>query len=162
MGIVMKNQVLIAVLALATSAAFADEVTDAVIKCATTNDTRARLGCYDNLARGIVQKNKSHPDREAGTAYKDMDLLDLKADIKSLGGKKVRVAGSLQMMGELAMLRSDPMDMTPVMVNIEKLPREDRKQALKGCLTYCGVQISGRVANGPLGQEVIAENVVWK
>lgn len=98
----------------------------------------------------------------APKGYKHMDLLDLKADINSLAGQRVSVDGSLQMMGEVAMLRSDPMDTTPVWVEIGKLPRDDRKQALKGCLTYCGVQVNGRIGQGTFGLAIIAESVVWK
>jgi len=67
-----------------------------------------------------------------------MELIDLKTDIKSLSGKRVTVIGSLQMLGEMAMLKSEPFDMTPIMVSVEKLPREDRKQALRACLrSFC-------------------------
>lgn len=158
----MKKTIVSVILMTNLGAAHCETLYEAVANCKGIKNEHDRLVCYENIGARVTPPTAATAKNTSSTAYSSMSLLDLKADIKSLVGKKVAVSGSLQMVGELAMLSSGPMDMTPVMVNIDKLPRDDRKQALKGCLTYCGVQINGTVKNGPLGQQLNAEQVVWK
>jgi len=130
-------------------------------KCAITKDDKQRLACFDKITAGMVAeyqaKNKTPADE-----YLRMQLIDLKTDIKGLHGRKISTSGLVQIMGEMAMLKSDPLDMTPLMINTQNLPREDRKRLLGGCLVGCPVDIAGRVASGPLGQEIDVSQLHWR
>lgn len=91
--------------------------------------------------------------------YKDIDLVDLKLDIKAMSGKKVAVDGYLQQMGELVLLKLEPMDMTPIWLSIDRLSRDDRKKILQQCASMCRVHVSGAVQRLPMGMGVVADNV---
>lgn len=151
-----------ALFAVTLPSVYAEDVTDAFIKCATTKQDRQRLACYDQIGQEMAKKYKTPSLSNKNNGYASMSLLDLKTDIKSLSGKKVNVVGSMHMVGDMVFLQSDMMDMSPVMVNIAHLPREDRKRIIKGCIALCDAQINGKVKEGPLGPELAAEQIIWK
>lgn len=102
----------------------------------------------------------------ADQSYKNIPLPDLKADIGTLVGKKVETTGKLQTVGNLDMvlLKTDEFDMAPIMVDGNRLPREDRKKLLNGCqMILCVATIVGTVKKTPyLGLQIIAETVTWR
>ena len=139
------------------------QMTEALNRGRTDANNRAvRFVVFDYL----VSTNKL----TGGSQYKQLEIaLDrlagtrLKTDIKTLKGQKVSVLGQVQMMGELAMLKANPMDMTPIMLDITKLPRDDRKQMLKSCTVICdNVRVNGSVHPGMMGDTLIAEQLVWQ
>ena len=139
MKTIVTGAILLSLCTSAVTRAEPEDFTAAYAKCATTQDDRQRLACFDKMTAGMVKKYQATKvSTNANGGYEPMELIDLKTDIKSLSGKRVTVIGSLQMLGEMAMLKSEPFDMTPIMVSVEKLPREDRKQALRACLrSFC-------------------------
>jgi hypothetical protein len=139
----------------------AEDVTDVFTKCAITKDDRARLACYDSMRDGIVRANTPSQihDKEA---YISMSLADLKTDIKTLRNKKIAVKALIQTIGEMYMLKSDPMDMSPLFAETEKLPREDRKKLVSGCqVVVCSGVFYGTIKNLPLGVGMSVERVTW-
>jgi hypothetical protein len=113
----------------------------------------AALLCMTFSARAEAQR----PPAEIG-------LTDLKLDIGTMKGQTVRVTGVLQVMGEMIMLRSGPMDMSPIWVNAAKLSRVDRKALLTNCSVFCKATVIGRVGAGAFGgtglDALTLENVV--
>lgn len=90
-------------------------------------------------------------------------MSDLKVDIKDMMGKRVTVRASVQTMGDISMLKSDPVDMTPVWATTDKLPREDRKKLANGCqLLLCNGLFSGVIHKGVFGPALAVEKVEWK
>lgn len=60
------------------------------------------------------------------------------------------------------MLKSDLMDMSPILAETEKLPREDRKKLVNGCqMMMCSGTFYGSIKNLPLGIGMSVERVVW-
>lgn len=140
----------------------AEDVTDAFIKCATTKDDRQRLSCYDSIGAKFAKQYQQSQSNKG--SYSPIQLADLKTDLKQLIGKKVSTTGKLQVMGglEMVFLKTDELDMAPVSVTGEALPRDDRKKLLNGCqVVLCKANVSGTVKKGPLGPQLVAEQVTW-
>ena len=146
---------------LASTSSIAEDVTNAFIKCAITKGDKARLACYDKIRDEIVAANSPKPS-QVKDPYAAITLADLKTDIKTLKGKKFAVKAAVQTMGEMSMLKSDPMDMSPIFAATESLPREDRKKLLNGCqIVICSGVFYGTVKALPLGIGLALERVVW-
>jgi len=143
--------------------ALAKDFNEELTTCYLTKDNTKRLACYDKVIADDVKYYQNEQKKASLVKYKNMDLLDLKTDIKSLEGQKVSVIGQVQMMGELVILKESPMDMTPIMLDITKLPRDDRKQMLKSCAVICdNVRVNAVVHQGAMGGTLIADQVVWQ
>jgi len=140
----------------------AEDVSAAFAKCATTKDDRARLACYDKIRDDLAKAN-TPSNTGIANGYKQLNLVDLKVDLKELNGKKVAVTSLIQIMGEMAMLKSDELDMAPVFADFTKLPRDDRKKLASGCqVVLCKGLFYGVVRQLPLGTGVALEKVDWK
>lgn len=143
------------------TAAVADDITSAFSKCAVTKDDRLRLACYDKIRDDVVKANSGTQAPSGG--YLDIQLIDLKVDLKKLTGKKVSVSALVQVMGDMAFLKSDDLDMSPVGIDTENLPRDDRKKLASGCqMVLCKGQFFGTVKQLPLGLGVSVDRVAWK
>ena len=95
-------------------------------------------------------------------SYKVMSLEDFKLDKNSIEvGTRLELAGQLQQLGELGMLKDGLMDMSPVMVELKGLPREQRKDLLH-CALLCSVIIRGRVDKVFTGQGLVGEDLTVK
>jgi hypothetical protein len=81
----------------------------------------------------------------AQSQTRTIDLTDLKLDIDDMQGQTVKVTGLLQVIGDMVMLKSEPMDMSPVMVNAKQLSRDDRKLLLNKCPILCKATVVGKV-----------------
>lgn len=104
-------------------------------------------------------KNKKIPEQLAIT-----DIDDVKIDGALLDGKKIRVKGLGFYMMNMFMLKKDLADMSPVFVDISKLPRELKKQALKQCsdvIKGCRIMLTGTVGKITYQNGIIAENIEW-
>jgi hypothetical protein len=96
-------------------------------------------------------------------AYAPVQLDDLKVDLKQMVGKRVSTRALIQSMGEVQMLKSDPIDMTPIWAVTGDLPREDRKKLVSGCqMIECGGTFYGTVRNTPFGLGLHVERVEWR
>ncbi|OQB44651.1 MAG: Bacterial SH3 domain protein [bacterium ADurb.Bin157] len=100
-------------------------------------------------------------DLESSSDYISMDIDDLKLDIASLSGKKVKVAALGQYFGQMFLLKKDMMDMSPIFVEIKNIPREQMKYIIQNCNTGAEVIVSGIVGEVSFQQGIIAEKVEW-
>jgi len=80
-------------------------------------------------------------------AFKDMSILDLKVDLKSLNGELVRTRGRGTYFGDQLIL-TDPnvdFDVNGILVSIADLGRDDRKWIVAHCSDGCSIVVEGRV-----------------
>lgn len=141
-----------------TNNVFADDVTTAFSKCAITKDDKARLICYDKIRDNAV---KQYQESEKN-GYQSIALDDLKVDIKQMKGKRVVVNAMIQTLGEIAYLKSEAMDMTPIYADYKNLPREDRKKLASNCPSMCQGSFYGIIKNTPIGIGIELEKVSWE
>ena len=143
-----------------STALHAQGIDSQISNCSANKDNAARLSCYDKIAAAI---NKSSVGTQSATSsYQAIELPDLKVDIKKLSGKKVYVQGAIQTIGEMSFLKSDEMDMTPIMANIENLPREDRKKLANGCqMLICRGTFFGTVRQNMMGMFLNIDKAEW-
>ncbi len=93
-----------------------------------------------------------------------IDMDDLRIDIASLGGRKVRVRGIGQYMMDMFMLKKNASDMSPMLVDITKLERDQRRKILQQCadiMTGCNVMIHGTVGKVSYQNGIVAERIEW-
>lgn len=93
-----------------------------------------------------------------------MDMDDLRLDIASLGGRKVRVQGVGHYMMNMFMLKKNTSDMSPMIVDITKLQRDQQRQILQQCadlMTGCRVTVNGTVGKVSYQNGILAENIEW-
>ncbi len=93
-----------------------------------------------------------------------IDLEDLRLDMASLEGKKVRVRGVGLFMMEMFFLKQTMTDMSPIVINISKLQREQRRQLMQQCsdiMSGCRVTILGTVGKVSYQNGLMAENIEW-
>lgn len=144
-----------------STSVYAEDITESFTKCAITANDKARLACYDKIRDDIVAANK--PRQVQGReGYQEIDIADLKVDLKVLKGKKVSTRAYIQVVGEMSMLKSDPMDMAPIFADASNLPREDRKKLANGCqVILCEGVFLGVVKSLPLGVGLTLDKVIW-
>ena len=93
-----------------------------------------------------------------------IDIDDLRIDIASLGGRKIRVRGIGQYMMDMFMLKKNASDMSPMLVDITKLDRDQRRKILQQCadiMTGCNVMIHGTVGKVSYQNGIVAERIEW-
>lgn len=121
-------------------------------RCRAVADTTARLKCYDAL----VPTNVSAPALTG--KYASISLTDLKLDRAIMRGKKIETSGFLQVMGEMVFLKGDPMDMSPILVDVTHVSREGRKLALE-CDAGCRATVRGTVGPVLMQPGIIADSI---
>lgn len=145
---------------LMSSAAHADEFSDAFSQCAVTKSDQQRLKCYDGLRENPVKSisaEKSNPSE-----YPNIDINDLKVDFSNLNGKKFSVAAYVQSFGGVYFMKSESMDTSPISLDINKLPRDDRKKIISDCQTKtCLGVFYGVVDKGAYESKFIVRKVQW-
>lgn len=158
----MKNSWLLLLFVTLSGTVYASDmdITQDFIKCAQTKNGAARLQCYDSIEARIIKENNQLTS-SLYPQYRKMDLVDLKTDIRKLFGKKVAVTGMLQMFAGVAMLKTDALDATPVMVDIDHLPRDDRRHIFSDCSTVCNIEVLGHMEPGVLGGQIVADRLAW-
>jgi hypothetical protein len=99
---------------------------------------------------------------KSSTPLNDMD--ELRVDIASMNGKKVRVKGIGYYVMNLFMIKKDSTDTSPIVVDIAKLQRDQKLKIIKQCadiMRGCNVGLYGVV--GKVGYEsgIIASRIEW-
>ena len=94
--------------------------------------------------------------------YKEVKLSDLKADIDSLEGKKVKIQSLAEMFNFILMLKQEKMDPAPLSVNVNRLSHNDIKHLREECNKGCQVTVYGKVGD-IMGNEkgIIADVIEW-
>lgn len=99
----------------------------------------------------------------SATDYAPIQLQDLKVDIKSMTGKHIVTKGGAQSFGDTTLLKDSAIDMNPIQMSVDSLPREDRKKLANGCqMILCSGVFYGTINKGALGPELKLEKVTWK
>lgn len=112
-----------------------------------------------------IQEENSNSSRNT-SALPLMDIDDLVLDISTLNGKKIRVFGEGIYMMDMFMLQKGVMDMNPIIVKIDNLPREKRREILQRCsdiFYLCEITVTGTVNSGEYNfiKTIIAEDIEW-
>lgn len=143
-GRILKASVVTGLCLLWGSPSFAQPAPAGFAACRTVADSLERLRCYDGLA--VPAPPPAPAARNGG--YQQVSIVDFKVDRQTLRGRLVELQGNLTVMGEMAMLQGDPMDMNPVYLNITGLPRDQMRQVLERCgMGGCAVTVRGRVGS---------------
>jgi tetratricopeptide (TPR) repeat protein len=116
------------------------------------------------LEQAMKEKSaeKRPPSSSSSTPLLDMD--DLRLDMASLDGKKVRVRGVGHYMMDMFMLKKSMTDMSPMIVDITKLPRDQRREIMNQCsdlMSGCRVTVHGTVGKVSFQKGLFAERVEW-
>lgn len=91
-----------------------------------------------------------------------MDLDDLRTDIASLKGERVRVKAVGYYMMNMLMLKKGLADMSPIIVDISNLQRDQRRQVLQQCgdiMAGCHLAITGTVKQLSSQIQLSAESI---
>lgn len=107
-------------------------------------------------------EKKAKGEKSIQIALTDID--DIKIDFDSLQGRKVRVKGVGQYMMDLFMVKKDLMNTSPVIVDISKVDRDQRRQILQKCsniMAGCNVTIYGSVEKVRGDNGISAERIEW-
>jgi hypothetical protein len=91
--------------------------------------------------------------------YTEMTLRDFVLDRSRLIGRKVRVTGLYQQMGDFTLLAASDDDMNPIDLDIIRLPRKERSALLDCPSRDCKFQVEGRVRMSRSGVIVRADDV---
>ena len=126
------------------------DVTLKILKCAINSNA-------------LAQAMKEKGEQDNSVPLIDMD--DLRTDIASLDGRKVRVQGIGHHMMNMFMLKKNPYDMSPVIVDITKLQRDQHRKIIQQCadiVTGCRVTVYGTVGKVSYQNGISAENIEWR
>ncbi|MDP3818295.1 MAG: hypothetical protein Q8Q57_04775 [Methylotenera sp.] len=126
--------------------------------------------CISNSSvLGVIDKselvkaiNKAADTQATSATLTDID--DLKLDIASMEGRKVRVQGVGNYLMDIFMLKKSATDMSPMLVDISKLQRDQRRKILQQCadiVNGCRLTVYGTVGKVSFQNGIIAENVQW-
>lgn len=137
------------------------------------NVSEERMKRYVNEFDNKVSKGDPDLTRElmkCMASFKDkavplLDLDDVRLDIASLKGKFIRVQAIGAYVFDTFQLRKSEMDMSPVIVNIEKLDRASRKQIMQRCanpITPCRVVVEGKAEKNLVQIVINAETIQWR
>jgi hypothetical protein len=93
-----------------------------------------------------------------------IDIDDLRLDMASLNGRKVRVRGIGIYMMDMFVLRKSATDMSPIFINISMLQREQKRQLMQQCsdiTSGCRVTVQGTVGKVNYQNGLTADQVEW-
>lgn len=93
----------------------------------------------------MIGERERLPTAVKHPGYKEMTLKDLILDKDTLVGRKVRVTGLYQQMGDFSLLAAFGDDMNPIDLEIGNLPRKERSALLECPNRDCTFQVEGRV-----------------
>lgn len=93
-----------------------------------------------------------------------IDIDDFRLDYLSLVGKKIRVAGVGYFIMSSLMLKKNQMDLSPILIDISKVPRSQQKRIMQDCAdirTGCKVVVYGVVGNVAYQNGILADGIEW-
>ncbi len=116
------------------------------------------------IAAAIVNTTLATLASPSKTRSVFIDMDDLRLDMASLGGQKVRVMGVGNYMLDMFMLKKSMTDMSPIIIDTSKLQREQRRQIIQRCgdiMSGCRVIVIGTVGKVSYQNGIVAENIEW-
>lgn len=93
-----------------------------------------------------------------------MDLDDLRVDLQSLNGKRVRTNGVGHYVLNSFILKKSNTDTNIIFIDIESLPREERREIVTRCSNItetCQISITGIVRSTGYRIGLVAEKIEW-
>jgi hypothetical protein len=93
--------------------------------------------------------------------YQSMDIDDLKLDLDSLLGQKVKVAALGQYFSNSLIIKRDMMDTNPMFVEVKNIPREQMKYLIQNCNTGAEIIVSGTVGEVSFQKGIVADKIEW-
>ena len=127
--------------------------------------TLAMLKCTINSgALQQVSKSKSEQGRPPSATAPTIDLDDLRTDISTLKGRKVRIQGLGQYMMNIFMIQKTSSDMNPILIDITKLHRDQHRKLLQQCsdiMSRCAITVLGVVRSVNSQTTILAEGIEW-
>lgn len=121
----------------------------------------------DSLKQAVKEDGNQSNSSSVTKPYPTLSLLDmddLRVDMGSLGGRKVRVRGIGHYVMDIFMLKKNVTDMSPIVIDISKLRREQRRQLIQQCndiMSGCRVTVQGTVGKVSYQNGIFAENIEW-
>ena len=146
----MKNIIVILFLLIAFSNVYSDEI--------VTLKNSKKVILKNNGTWSYLNVSK----KENEGNYSEIKFIDLKLDINSLNGKKIKTRAVAQFFAGMLMLKQGMMDMNPLIVNVKSISREARKYLLTGCNISCTLTVYGTVGEVQFQKGIIAEKIEWK
>ena len=125
------------------------------------------IATLENGKKAILKDNGTwsyviSSKEKASDTYKDIKLMDLKSDIDSFNGNKIKIQALAEMYNFILMLREDKMDAAPLSVNINNLSQKERKRLRADCNNGCTVTVYGRVGDVMHDERgIIADKIEW-
>ena len=116
------------------------------------------------LEQAMKEKSAEKRPSSSGASAPLLDMDDLRLDMASLDGKKVRVRGVGHYMMDMFMLKKSMTDMSPMIVDITKLPRDQRREIMNQCsdlISGCRVTVHGTVGKVSFQKGLFAERIEW-
>ncbi len=116
------------------------------------------------LEQAMKEKRGEKRPPSSGSSAPLLDMDDLRLDMASLDGKKVRVRGVGHYMMDMFMLKKSMTDMSPMIVDITKLPRDQRREILSQCsdlMAGCRVTVHGTVGKVSYQKGLVADRIEW-
>lgn len=129
-----------------------------ILEIATSGDAEK---CIKEFKQNIEQSKQA----PASNQIPLMDLDDLRTDIASLQGRKIRVKAEGHYVMNMFMLKKGAMDTSPLFIDITKLNRDQRRRVLQQCndlITGCRVTIYGTVDKVNYQMGITAENIEFQ
>lgn len=126
------------------------------------NLAKAETNPLDVFNASHIAGSENQEAEKNNSGYAAIDMEDLKVDLKDVAGKKLAVAAYIQSFADTAMLKNNPMDMTPIFASADKLPREDRKKLINQCdAGQCVGIFYGVIKKSPEGYKFFIDKVEW-
>ncbi len=116
------------------------------------------------LEQAMKEKSMEKRPLSSSSSAPLLDMDDLRLDMASLDGKKVRVRGVGHYMMDMFMLKKSMADMSPMIVDVSKLPRDQRREIMNQCsdlMSGCRVTVHGTVGKVSFQKGLFAERVEW-
>lgn len=130
----------------------ADQASD-ISACRSFKSDAARLACYDGIPISAPAKISS-----GGT----ISWADLNVDYKELRGKTVTTSGYFVIMGDQGILyeSSNDLGMNALFLDVERVPREQRRDLFKHCSNGCDATVSGKVGDILMQRGITAKSIM--
>lgn len=136
--------------------------------CVGIENDIGRLQCFDaEFANSQTNESSevtfetvplSTTENASVASCRSMTLDDLRLDADRLVGQCVTVSGRIMSMGSITMLSDGMMDMSPVYVEADALPREQRKILLQ-CDMGCRMNVTGTIEEVMFEKGIRASNI---
>lgn len=91
-----------------------------------------------------------------------IDIDDLRSDMATFNGRKIRVQGVGNYVMNMFMLKKNSSDMSPMIVKVTKLQRDQHREILQKCadiMTGCSVTVYGTIGKVSYQNGILAERV---